>query len=451
MDHHHVSAGSYFVGIRQPLVLEAFLATCVGLALVDEERGVGGLAHFLLPDPVSLSGSFQPEKYASTGLPLFLRSLRETGARHDQLRAVVAGGALIGPVGDVDISLNIGGRTAERVEALLREHAIPVAQMETGGVCACRLSLDMQQWNCRIEPADPIPADDAPAFAPLRPEEVDLALERLQPIPQVAIKLMQLIDGEQECDLRLLTAEIRKDQVISARTLKLANSVSFASRHRIASLDYALMYLGVHLFMRYVIAAAVDGFFEHSPAGGYSLCKGGLYHHAVGAAVIAERLALLTGRAKPALAYTAGLLHDIGKVALDQHLHRAYPLFYRRLSEDQALDFIQAEREVFGVDHTEVGQRLAAKWSLPGSIAESIRHHHAPERAPQHGTLAHIVFLANFLMSCFRAGLQVGPANASLLAPRLNAIGLSAGQFAQLVDMIPINLFNSTPETAIPA
>ncbi len=451
MDHHHVSAGSYFVGFRQTLILEAFLATCVGLALVDEEQGVGGLAHFLLPEPASLSGAFQPEKYASTGLPLFLRSLLEAGARPDKLRAFIAGGALIGPVGDVDISLNIGGRTAERVESILREHAIPVAHMETGGVSACCLRLDLQSWNCRIEPAGPIPAEEETSFAIPRPEEIDLALEQLQPIPQVAIKIMQLIDKEQEYDVRLLTAEIRKDQVISARTLKLANSVSFASRQRIESLDYGLMYLGIHLFMRYVIAAAVDGFFEHSPAGGYSLCKGGLYHHAVGTAVIAERLALLTGRARPALAYTAGLLHDIGKVALDQYLHRAYPLFYRRLSEEQALDFIQAERELFGVDHTEIGHRLAERWSLPVSIAECIRHHHVPERASRHGALAHIVFLANFLMSCFRAGLQVGPANAaSLLAPRLNAIGLSAGQFAQLVDMIPTNVFDAVPETAIP-
>jgi putative nucleotidyltransferase with HDIG domain len=409
------------------------------------------LAHFLLPEPVSLSGDFQPEKYASTGLPLFLRSLCDAGASSERLRAFIAGGALIGPVGEVDISLNIGGRTAERVEALLREQAIPISRAETGGVCACCLRLDMQSWACRIDPADPIPAAAGPPAAAPRPEEIDLALERLQPIPQVALKIMQMIEEEQEYDVRLLTAEIRKDQVISARTLKLANSVTFASRQRIESLDHALMYLGIHLFMRYVIAAAVDGFFEQSASGGYSLCKGGLYHHAVGTAVIAERLALLTGCAQPALAYTAGLLHDIGKVALDQYLHRAYPLFYRRLSEDQALDFIQAEREVFGVDHTETGHRLAARWSLPESIAESIRHHHVPERAPRHGALAHIVFLANFLMSCFRAGLQVGASNSALLAPRLNAIGLSAVQFAQIVDMIPVNLFDSEPETAIPA
>ncbi len=450
MEHHHVSAGSFFVGTRQPLVLEAYLATCVGIALVDETQGVGGLAHFLLPEPVSLTGAFQPEKYASTGLPLFLKALAETGARRDRLRATIAGGALIGPIGEMDISLNIGGRIAETAEAILRHEGIPLVKTETGGVFACCLSLDMRSLSCRIAPSDSDRSEGQPTAVLPRPADIDMGLERLQPIPQVALKIMQLIDEEQEYDVRVLTAEIRKDQVISARTLQLANSVMFASRNRIESLDYALMYLGVNLLMRYVIAAAVDGFFDR-PAAGYSLCKGGLYHHAVGTAVVAEKLALLTGRAKPALAYTAGLLHDIGKVALDQHLSGAAPLFYRRLAEDQTLDFTQAEREVFGVDHTEIGLRLAEKWSFPASLAESIRHHHVPERALQHTALAHIVFLANFLMSCFRAGLQLEKLNTTLLSPRLAAIGLSGRQMEQLVDMIPMQVFDTAPERAIQA
>ncbi len=450
MAYHHVSAGSNFVGIRQPLVLEAYLATCVGLALVDETAGVGGLAHFLLPAPASLAGTFQPEKYASNGLPLFLKALYDAGARREHLKATIAGGALIGPLDELDLSLDIGGRTAETAEAILRKEGIPITHAETGGFFSCCLRLDMQTLACRIEAADFSKTESHQSATLPSLQDIDRALERLQPVPQVALKIMRLIEEEEEYDIQVLTAEIRKDQVISARTLKLANSVMFAHRHRIESLDKALMYLGVNLLMKFVIAAAVDGFFDQS-ASGYSLCKGGLYHHAVGTAVIAERLAQLTAAAAPGLAYTAGLLHDIGKVALDQYLSAAYPQFYRRLCEDPALDFTQAEREVFGVDHTEVGHRLAVKWFLPDSLAEAIRHHHVPERAEQHGPLAHIVFLANFLMSCFRAGLEIEKLDASLLASRLAAIGLTVDRFPQIVDMIPVNVFEAAPTGAIAA
>jgi len=450
MGHHHVSAGSNFVGTRQPLVLEAYLATCVGLALVDETAGVGGLAHFLLPEPVSLASTFQPEKYASNGLPLFLKALCDAGAQREHLKATIAGGALIGPIDEIDLSLNIGGRTAETAEAILRQEGIPIAQAETGGFFACCIRLDLQTLTCRIEPADLSKTQSCrPATHPSL-EDIDRTVERLQPVPQVALKIMRLIEEEEEYDIRLLTAEIRKDQVISARTLQLANSVMFAHRHHIESLDQALMYLGVNLLMKLVIAAAIDGFFAQSTMG-YSLCKGGLYHHAVGTAVIAEQLARLTAAAAPGLAYTAGLLHDIGKVALDQYLSVAYPLFYRRLFEEPALDFTQAERDVFGVEHTEVGHRLAVKWFLPDSLAEVIRHHHVPERAEQHGALAHIVFLANFLMSCFRAGLEIEKLDARLLASRLTAIGLAVDQFPQIVDLIPVSVFEAAPAATIAA
>jgi putative nucleotidyltransferase with HDIG domain len=237
---------------------------------------------------------------------------------------------------------------------------------------------------------------------------------------------------------------------LCARTLKLANSVMFASRNPIESIDHALMYLGVNLLMKFVIAAAVEDFFSQS-ASGYSLCKGGLYHHAVGTAVVSEKLAKVTATAKPGLAYTAGLLHDIGKVVLDQFVAGAAPLFYRRLIEDKAADFIQAEQSLFGTTHSEAGYHLARRWTFPDSLADVIRHHHRPEQGLRNRELNHIVFLANLIMSKFHAGLELEKQDTGDLAPRLEAIGLSVGQFPQIVDMIPLAVFEAEPASAITA
>ena len=86
-----VAAGTYYVDSQKPTVLEAYLGTCVGAALYDSVAGVGGLIHILLPEPLKIEGFFQPEKYASTGFPLFLEALAKAGASAENMKACIAG------------------------------------------------------------------------------------------------------------------------------------------------------------------------------------------------------------------------------------------------------------------------------------------------------------------------------------------------------------------------
>jgi putative nucleotidyltransferase with HDIG domain len=445
---HHVASGSYYVSRQKPLVLEAYLGTCVGVALCDAQTGVGGLIHLLLPEPISLSGSFQPQKYASTGFPIFLKSLFDEGAAKKHLKAYIAGGALVGPVFSRDLQLDIGGRTVEIVMSFLKEEDIPIEQSETGGFFTCSLSLDLTTWQCDIRPSGLEKAAGSGLMPIQVPSvaEVEQSMEIIQPIPQVALKILRLID-EDEYDIKALTTEIRKDQVISAKTLKLCNSVIFAGSNKIESLEHALIYIGLQMLIKLVISASVDNYFSYSGSG-YSLCKGGLFHHAVGTAVIAEKLADLTGRVKPGSAYTAGLLHDIGKVVLDQYVSSAYPLFYRKLNEEGKI-FLETEKTILGIDHTEIGSELARRWSFPDSLIDAIRHHHKPEDATANLELAHIVYLADLLMSRFHSGLELDRLDTAAIAARLAVLGLSMERFPDIVDLIPLRVFESSPELAL--
>jgi putative nucleotidyltransferase with HDIG domain len=443
---YHVAAGSYYVDTQKPMILEAYLGTCVGVALYDPVARVGGLIHLLLPEPIGIESTSQPEKYASTGFPLFLRALTDAGATTDNVKACIAGGALVGPLDDSDLELDIGGRTTERVMQFIGAEGIRVDKLETGGFFTCSLTLDMRTWECRIEPAG---FDRLTASADVKipqPNEISQSAKDLKPIPQIALKVLRIFNDELY-EIKDLTEEIRKDQVISARTLQLCNSVMFASRKKIESLDHALVMLGQHLLLKFVISASLNNFFNQSGKG-YSLCKGGIYHHAVGTAVIAEKLAGLTGKAEPSMAYTAGLLHDIGKVVLDQFVNSGFPLFYRQLNEE-GKNFSEVEKQVLGTDHTEVGASLALKWSFPESLVETIRHHHKPEDAQQHNELVHIVYLADLLMSRFHAGLELERLNTDTLETRLEAIGLSISEFPALVDHIPLKALESSPEFAL--
>ncbi|MGW8301090.1 MAG: HDOD domain-containing protein [Desulfobacterales bacterium] len=443
---YHVAAGSYYIDTQKPMILEAYLGTCLGVAIYDPVVAVGGLIHLLLPEPLSIDGALQPEKYASTGFPLFLQTLAGAGAAVENMKACIAGGALVGPLEDSDLQLDIGGRTAERVMQIIAAEGIRVDKLETGGFFTCSLTLDLSTWECRIEPAG---FDRLSASADIKipePNEISQSAKDLQPIPQIALKVLRMIN-EERYEIQDLTEEIRKDQVISARTLQLCNSVMFASRKKIESLDHALVMLGQNLLLKFVISASFNNFFNQSGMG-YSLCKGGIYHHAVGTAVIAEKLAVLTRKAKPSLAYTAGLLHDIGKVVLDQYIISGFPLFYRQLNEE-GKNFSEVEKQVLGTDHTEVGASLALNWSFPESLVETIRHHHTPEDARQHEELVHIVYLADLLMSRFHSGLELERLNTDTLATRLETISLSIAEFPALVEHIPLNVLEFSPEFAL--
>ena len=443
---HHVAAGSYFVGHKEPMILQAFLGTCVGLAVYDEAAGIGGLIHLLLPEPVSPADPFQPEKYASTGIPIFFKTLYDAGASKSRLKTYIAGGALVGPIDGRDLHLNIGGRTVETVMNYLTADEIQIEKAETGGFFTCCLTLDMQDWQCSIEPAGIDKLSEEYEIHVPTPAEIGRAMEGLQPIPQVALKILRMVD-ENEYELKKLAEEVGKDQVISAKTLKLCNSVLFAGRNKIESLDHALILLGMKLLVKFVISSSLDNFFSHSGLG-YSLCKGGLFHHAIGTAIISEKLAKVTAMVNPGLAYTAGLLHDIGKVVLDQYIISAYPLFYRNLFEENK-SFSDSEKRILGIDHTEVGTELARKWSFPESLIDTIRHHHKPDKATQHLELINIVYLADLLMSRFHSGLELECLDTQKLSVRLETIGLTLDRFPDIVDIIPVKVFESSPELAL--
>jgi putative nucleotidyltransferase with HDIG domain len=439
-----IPSGSYWIGESGPVVLQSFLGTCVGVAVYDSQAGIGGMIHLLLPEPVG-AGKEQPDaRYAITGIPLFLEELYRAGATRDNLTAIIAGGALVGPVNTSDLDLNIGGRTAEVVNALLGKEGVNIAHWETGGFFTCSLSLNMSTFDYAIEPLGKEEQSDAGSDVPSSSEDILLAMEGVKPIPQVALKILHMIDAG-SYDSKAIAEEIKKDQVISARTIQLCNSALFAKKNPIESLDHALVFLGENMFVRMIISAAMEKFFESSTQG-YSLCMGGLFHHAVGTAVIAEKIAQYTTAVELSTAYTAGLLHDIGKVVLDQHIASAYPLFYRKINREDERS-TKIEEEIFGIDHTAIGSKLADMWDFPESLKDGIAFHHEPEKAPQNSKLVHLTYLADLLMARFNTGLELERMGGGSLEDRIGRLDIHSDDIPAIVDLIPQALFYAGTET----
>ena len=426
-----VPSGNYVISSKKNEILDAYLGTCVGITLVDEKKDLGGLMHILLPEPSGMSVMGRIENYARTGLPVFIKALRTELGEQGNFVATIAGGALVGPVSDLDLNLDLGGRTAEIVENILKSENIPIVKSETGGHFCCCLSLNLSNWESAIKPISVPEEGDIGSLVPPTMAQMEAAISRVKPIPQIALKLLRMIKDD-FYNMDDLGIEIKQDQIISAKIIRLCNSAYFKQNTNVDSIERALVVIGEKRLLQLVISASMEGFFS-SGTGGYSLCKGGLFKHAVGTALICEKLASYNKNIKNDIAYTAGLLHDIGKIALDQFMNKAYPMFYRRTQErDETL--VNVEKEAFGLSHTEVGGKLAEMWGLPERLIDVIKYHHSPEKAEYDNELNHLVYFADLLMSRFIVGQELERINTDSFNARLERIGIKAGELSEVIE-----------------
>ena len=199
------------------------------------------------------------------------------------------------------------------------------------------------------------------------------ALTEVPPFPAVAIKALQVISNEYG-QLRELSDLITTDAAISGEVLRMANSALFGGRLQINSILQAIHMLGLERLKGVVVTIAMKSYLADSlevPA--LRAC----WRHSLACAIIAEQLARLNF-IEADIAYTAGLMHDVGRLALVAGYPSEYADFLTNLKKEPC-DALQRERDLFGIDHCQAGLLLVARWNLPRTfIAVTSRHHDAP-------------------------------------------------------------------------
>ncbi len=432
-----VDLGSFIIKKTQVGFVAAMLGAGIGVALQDRTAGVGGIATFILPESVGRCSNWSPGNYVDSGLPLFIEKLVTLGASRERLEASVAGGSCFGHVSQNVVSPHLGGRTADMALAILAQENIPVYQSETGGSRHLSMVLDTRSWKVSIEQlGQNVQGPESSLGRKPTVAEIEQAIAQVKPIPQVALKIIKVLGSDVYIDFSRLAEEIKRDQVIAAKVLRFSNSVLLGASREITSIEMALVRLGERNLLQVVAAAAIDFVLSGSEKG-YALMRGGLYKHALGVAYAAREIAQHTGWVDPGTAYTCGLVHDIGKVVLDSFVSKSQQFFYKEAANDRS-DFIEVERQTFGVDHAEVGKQLAFKWNLPEPLTASIAWHHEPEKASIGNVkLAHIIYLADLLATAYMAGMEIEKANAEHLEDRLEVIGLRSSQLPLIIDNIP--------------
>ncbi len=218
------------------------------------------------------------------------------------------------------------------------------------------------------------------------------ALKALPPFPGVALQLLSLLDNP-DVPLAKIVELLRVDPALSAEVLRVANSALYGFVQRIDTVKHAVVVLGSENVKRLALTVALNKFSTTFLR--YKDLRT-CWDHVMASAMIAEELAVQLGVSKDR-AYTAGLLHDVGRLAMLV----CYPQEYGNLlfvARAERFDQLVCERELFDLDHCAAGRWLAEHWNLPADFALAIAEHHGA--GPAEGELTPLVRAACRLADC---------------------------------------------------
>jgi putative nucleotidyltransferase with HDIG domain len=213
-------------------------------------------------------------------------------------------------------------------------------------------------------------------------------------LPQVLVKLSKLVNDPRS-SAKDLGRVVSVDQSQTARLLKLINSSFYGFPRKISSATEAIALLGFNAVKNLCLSISIfDLFADSNGAGGFDRER--FWQHSIGCAVGGKVLAKYIGYPEKEELFVAGLLHDIGKVVLDHFFHEEFKQIIKSVQEKDIL-MLEAEKEVLGFTHTEVGQMLAERWDLPLKLVEPIANHHQPMKSYSFAKESGVVHLADIL------------------------------------------------------
>lgn len=221
-----------------------------------------------------------------------------------------------------------------------------------------------------------------------------LTIKNLPTLPLALIEMNRMIDNPTISNDQI-AGLISKDQVLSAKVLKMVNSPIYGFPGRISSIKHALVLLGFNVVRGILLSTTI---FESLPAG-----MTRLWDHSIATSLVCAELARILKIKEPGEFAVAGLLHDIGKVIIAVQLPDANKEINKRIKTED-ITIREAEEQVLGFKHDKVNGWLSSAWGLPPILHEGITYHHNPELALTYPEVAACVQLSDFLVRIFQQG-----------------------------------------------
>ena len=264
-------------------------------------------------------------------------------------------------------------------------------------------------------------------------------LDKINKLPEVyhvAIKVSKMLD-DPNVNAQQISKVISLDQALTTQLLKLCNSASYGFSRKIVSINEAISRLGFKTIKSLVFLAISQSTLNHTVKG-YDLAKGELWRNSISCAVYSRYLAQISKYKDPEVAFTAGLLRDIGKLMIHEYVGKAYNQISDLVTK-KSVTFSTAEELILGFNHSHIGSEVANKWNFPTILVETIKYHHSPEAALKADCedikLISIVHIADSLTMMLGNGIGSDGMMYSLELKSLEHLGI-AQQAASIENLI---------------
>ncbi len=259
----------------------------------------------------------------------------------------------------------------------------------------------------------------------IRKEELIKKVSDPKVLPMVAKKVLDIVSKDQ-ASISEICEIIKKDQTISANILKIANSAFYGLRKEATSIRQAILMLGLSAIRD--IALTVSTKLQHKRFG---IVEQLMWDHSIGAAIAARLIATGRGKELEEIAFFGGLLHDFGKVLINNECPDAFGRAMQRIYNDRE-DSLIAERSIFDYSHTEIGALVMEKWNFPPIFVSILENHHLENRSfeafpnPFIAQVIAVINLANNMCSRLGIGFRTADQNLSLHdLPSAHFLGIS--------------------------
>ena len=271
----------------------------------------------------------------------------------------------------------------------------------------------------------------------IKVESIIEKVDELPSLPHIVLKVMELTDDPDSTAFDI-NQVINQDQNMTAQVLRMANSVYYGYSRRIASVTDAIILIGFNAVRSIVLAASMSKILK-AELKGYIMGEGELWKHSQSAAIFARLLAKRVKFNSIETAYTAALLHDIGKLVMNSYMSEAYQEVIDTVNRDK-IPFNKVEDSIFGFNHALIGGKIAEKWNLPAELAEAITNHHDPSLSILNPSLTAIVHIADAVTLQMGMGLGIDGLLYELSDDALTLLGIGHHDLeilmAEIVDLL---------------